>query len=942
MKDFKRFSSGIFGISLIFSLFVLASLPFHKLANTGVTSTSAEASYLNTIACGTETWTKEPGIRLDFDADDPSGTTGFHTPYVFRFPDGTLRMYYDPFGVFPGQMRSAVSLDGLTWIKEAGIRLTVGHHADVVQIGGGLFRMYFENLTNTGIGSATSTDGLNWTVESGDRITGVDPIVITLPGGSYRMYYRTSGPDANISSAISTDGLNWTGEAGIRVSDAVEFGAYRPGDGSVVIYYATPDFLAIKSACSTDGLNFTKASSPSLLPGLPGTLDGGQILTTSILQFPDGVVRMYYQGSPLGNPINSSARVFSATITDTGSCSITCPANITVPNTSNQCGANVSYQAPTKTSNCGLLTCSPASGSFFSLGTSTVTCTTTAGPSCSFTITVQDTRPPIISCLADIMTTALSGQSCAVVNYSNPVATNNCDAPSVECTPASGTCFPVGPTTVTCVATNTSGISALCSFTVRVCNPIVQSLAFEAIDSPLDENLNPGGGLRIFPDKQFPTDSLNRRRVRIVATTCPNTLVFFRAFDVDDPSSDSSPVDPNGSAGNDNRGTPQNGTLSSASAQANGNGIAQVEFMVTMHPGDNFKVAASTNPAYLVGVSVDGTDLIDSIGRVLPTSQAKNTPMLTVWRRMHVEIDSMGPVTGNKITGTVQRASYSSLLLRTTLYVDQDTGKNRFQNGFIDIGGVGSFFIISNNNKSVEVAGNVPDAVVRNKPFTMVDDDDFNDNNGLNLDGDEGEELIPLPDTFSLIQESDDPNKNVYSVVYIRPVFDGGGNIFNNTNDIPFKLNLEGPQGPRGTFENQISLGRNSAPNESDDFWVVYVQIGYQPDSTADGDPDSETMFVGGLTVTDNGNDLTNDVTNPNVPKGAEASIVFLETMRDGVRHGFRNLIKGTVPHEIGHQFGLKGDDTGFGIMSGASPTLTFVPRHINILRWRVHSPGQR
>ncbi|MGQ0739750.1 MAG: proprotein convertase P-domain-containing protein [Bacteroidota bacterium] len=76
-------------------------------------------------------------------------------------------------------------------------------------------------------------------------------------------------------------------------------------------------------------------------------------------------------------------------------CTITCPANITTGNTPGLCGAIVNYPAPTTTGPCGTVTAVPASGSFFPIGTTTVTATTTAGPSCTFTITVTDTEPPV-------------------------------------------------------------------------------------------------------------------------------------------------------------------------------------------------------------------------------------------------------------------------------------------------------------------------------------------------------------------------------------------------------------------------------------------------------------------------------------------------------------------------------------------------------------------
>ena len=76
-------------------------------------------------------------------------------------------------------------------------------------------------------------------------------------------------------------------------------------------------------------------------------------------------------------------------------CTITCPPNQTAtalascPTTG---GTVVNYPAPTTTGACGTVTCSPASGSVFPVGTTTVTCTAMAGsgnsPSCSFAVTV--------------------------------------------------------------------------------------------------------------------------------------------------------------------------------------------------------------------------------------------------------------------------------------------------------------------------------------------------------------------------------------------------------------------------------------------------------------------------------------------------------------------------------------------------------------------------
>lgn len=134
-------------------------------------------------------------------------------------------------------------------------------------------------------------------------------------------------------------------------------------------------------------------------------------------------------------------------------CSLTCPANITRPNDVNQCGAVVTYPAPTPSGTCGVINCSPASGSFFPVGTTTVTCTPASGTGCTFTVTVQDTQAPNITCPANVTVQNSPGQNGAVVNYPAPVVTDNCPAPPAPvCAPASGSFFPVGVTTVTCTA----------------------------------------------------------------------------------------------------------------------------------------------------------------------------------------------------------------------------------------------------------------------------------------------------------------------------------------------------------------------------------------------------------------------------------------------------------------------------------------------------------
>jgi hypothetical protein len=138
-------------------------------------------------------------------------------------------------------------------------------------------------------------------------------------------------------------------------------------------------------------------------------------------------------------------------------------------------GAAVTYSLPTATDSADpnpTVRCSPASGTTFPLGTTSVTCTATdvSGNSstATFAVKVQDTTPPMLSSPANITRDATS-DSGAMVSYSNPTPTDAVDSsPTVSCSPASGSTFPIGITTVVCTATDARSNSSQAAFTITV------------------------------------------------------------------------------------------------------------------------------------------------------------------------------------------------------------------------------------------------------------------------------------------------------------------------------------------------------------------------------------------------------------------------------------------------------------------------------------------
>jgi hypothetical protein len=248
-----------------------------------------------------------------------------------------------------------------------------------------------------------------------------------------------------ISFTITFSGL------GSNATAAHFHGPAFPGTNANVIYAHTGFPTGVTSGTFTGTQVITDAEEKDLLAGKWFS----NIHTTV---FPGGEIRaLIFFGAPFVAP------------------TIKCPKDTIVSNATNQCSASVAFKADTTGSAASELNyrigatviTSPFT---FPVGVSAVTATALNGggfATCTFNVTVRDTQPPVITCPANISVFNDPGVCGAKVSFT-PTATDNCSKVTITSAPASGSFFPIGTTTVTSTATDSSGNKTSCSFTVKV------------------------------------------------------------------------------------------------------------------------------------------------------------------------------------------------------------------------------------------------------------------------------------------------------------------------------------------------------------------------------------------------------------------------------------------------------------------------------------------
>lgn len=458
----------------------------------------------------------------------------------------------------------------------------------------------------------------------------------------------------------------------------------------------------------------------------------------------------------------------------------------------------------------------------------------------------------------------------------------------------------------------------------------------------VDPWTNKPNGKRMFPDYMNPNDTEIRPQVEVIVKTSPDLVgkaVFVKAFDVDDSTSedfdreknDYDPntqedaiIDTNGKSGEDNLidyiGTPKNGQFWTGAAWGNnttqgivdGNGETKFIFRVGMQPGNNYRVVASIiDESMYAGVQTTDAASLYYLGPELhQNGEAPASPLLTVWRRLWVENDSMRKIPKDQFFKKRNDLSsnFSDPVIDdkrmnvggtdTVFSIPKISDASSFislENGHIWIQSQNQSHPVTGTGEVLEehlvsISGNHTTVPIGTK-FRLYDDDDF----GLNRD--------PLPQTELI----DDIVKNVYRPAFIEVInaADFESNDYNPEKEVDFKQNHPAT----AAYLDPLHLVWEDAKNLTDkrECWVGNLIAGYQNEHSDDADPRSEEGSDG----------LTPDFSR-------RYSIVYVETVRESLDGSFRDIpqndtinneklildLKLTAAHELGHMPG-----GGFGYM---------------------------
>ena len=229
----------------------------------------------------------------------------------------------------------------------------------------------------------------------------------------------------------------------------------------------------------------------------------------------------YTASDPSGNPATPVTRTVNVVDTTAPTISGVADVSVTTGAGATSCGAFVSdaqLGTASATDGCagsvGVTRTGVPAGNVFPVGSTTVTYTA-SDPSGNTatktqTVTVTDNTPPTVSVPANIVVQLPpnSTATSAVVTFT-VTAADNCPGVTLNVSPASGSSFPAGTTTVTATATDAHGNTTTATFTVTVLynftgffSPVANPPTLNVVNAgravPVKFSLSGNKGLNIF------------------------------------------------------------------------------------------------------------------------------------------------------------------------------------------------------------------------------------------------------------------------------------------------------------------------------------------------------------------------------------------------------------------------------------------------------------
>ncbi|MBX9781905.1 MAG: DUF2341 domain-containing protein, partial [Chitinophagaceae bacterium] len=232
--------------------------------------------------------------------------------------------------------------------------------------------------------------------------------------------------------------------------------------------------IVLSGAVSGTTYNWTRDNTAGVT-GIAASGSGN--ITGSLINTTASPITVTFTITPVANGCTSTP--VTATVLVNPSPGIICPANISLSNTTGQCGRVVTYTTTASGSPGPALTYTftgattgsgsgDGSGSTFNVGVTNVTLTVTnvcGTTNCTFTVTINDTQAPTVTTgvISSCYPTVAAAEAAALAATS---ATDNCPGALTEAASTVGTCSAV----ITVTTTDAAGNSTAITYNTRIDN----------------------------------------------------------------------------------------------------------------------------------------------------------------------------------------------------------------------------------------------------------------------------------------------------------------------------------------------------------------------------------------------------------------------------------------------------------------------------------------